>query len=152
MGCYWVRGKIWILRKGLVWDCSAIWRDARLLLSVSNGSQFHWVAEPWNQTRRSSGLRPSPSVLVEPDDKKKILLEHSGELKYEPVVKSFRLLGSKFFSELQGGRSTGKTKVSMWPNWPIPNVFALPRKCQRKELLLQWWMTRNQNLMPSSWK
>ena len=49
--------------------------------------------------------------LLSPDDKKKILLEHSGELKYEPVVKSFRLLGSKFFSELQGGRSTGKTKV-----------------------------------------
>ena len=49
--------------------------------------------------------------LLSPEDKKKILLEHAGELKYEPVVKSFRLLGSKFFSELQGGRATNKTKV-----------------------------------------
>ena len=49
--------------------------------------------------------------LLSPEDKKKILLEHAGELKYEPVVKSFRLLGSKFFSELQGGRTTNKTKV-----------------------------------------
>ena len=45
------------------------------------------------------------------DDKKRILLEHEGELKYKPVVKSFRLLGSKFFSEFQTGRSTQKTKV-----------------------------------------
>ena len=49
--------------------------------------------------------------LLAPDDKKKILLEHPGELKYEPVVKSFRLLGSKFFSELQGSRRSAKTKV-----------------------------------------
>ena len=49
--------------------------------------------------------------LLAPDDKKKILLEHPGELKYEPVVKSFRLLGSKFFSELQGSRQSAKTKV-----------------------------------------
>ena len=39
------------------------------------------------------------------DDKKRILLEHEGELKYKPVVKSFRLLGSKFFSEFQIGRA-----------------------------------------------
>lgn len=45
------------------------------------------------------------------DDKKRILLEHEGELKYKPVVKSFRLLGSKFFSEFQTGRSRQKTKV-----------------------------------------
>ena len=45
------------------------------------------------------------------DDKKRILLEHEGELKFKPVVKSFRLLGSKFFSEFQTGRSTQKTKV-----------------------------------------
>ena len=45
------------------------------------------------------------------DDKKRILLEHEGELKYKPVVKAFRLLGSRFFNEFQSGRSTTKTKV-----------------------------------------
>ena len=45
------------------------------------------------------------------DDKKRILLEHGGDLKYQPVVKSFRLLGSKFFSEFQSGRSSQKTRV-----------------------------------------
>ena len=45
------------------------------------------------------------------DDKKKILLEHSGELKYEPVVKSFRLLGSKFFHDFHANKPTSKTRV-----------------------------------------
>ena len=45
------------------------------------------------------------------NDKKRILLEHGGELKYGPVVKAFRLLGSRFFSEFQTGRSSQKTKV-----------------------------------------
>ena len=45
------------------------------------------------------------------EDKKRILLEHEGELKYKPVVKSFRLLGSRFFHEFQSGRSSQKTKV-----------------------------------------
>jgi hypothetical protein len=45
------------------------------------------------------------------EDKKRILLEHEGELRYKPVVKSYRLLGSKFFSEFQSGRSSNKTKV-----------------------------------------
>ena len=45
------------------------------------------------------------------DDKKRILLEHEGELRYKPVVKSYRLLGSKFFSEFQSGKSSSKTKV-----------------------------------------
>ena len=49
--------------------------------------------------------------LLSSEDKKRILLEHSGELKYNPVVKSFRLLGSKFFSEMQGNRQSAKTKV-----------------------------------------
>jgi len=43
--------------------------------------------------------------LLAPHDKKKILLEHPGELKYEPVVKFFRLLGM-FFLELQGSRQS----------------------------------------------
>ena len=45
------------------------------------------------------------------EDKKRILLEHEGELRYKPVVKSYRLLGSKFFSEFQSGRGSNKTKV-----------------------------------------
>ena len=45
------------------------------------------------------------------DDKKRILLEHQGDLKYKPVVKSFRLLGSKFFNEFQSGKTASKTKV-----------------------------------------
>jgi len=45
------------------------------------------------------------------EDKKRILLEHEGDLRYKPVVKSFRLLGSKFFAEFQSGKSSNKTKV-----------------------------------------
>ena len=45
------------------------------------------------------------------DDKKRILLEHEGELKYAPVVKSFRLLGSKFFNEFQSGKAQVKSRV-----------------------------------------
>ena len=45
------------------------------------------------------------------EDKKRILLEHGGDLRYQPVVKSFRLLGSKFFNEFQTGRAQQKTKV-----------------------------------------
>ena len=46
-----------------------------------------------------------------PEDKKKILLEHGGKLQYQPVVSSFRLLGSKFFHEVQAGKPTVKNKV-----------------------------------------
>ena len=49
--------------------------------------------------------------LLPPEDKKRILVEHAGDLKYDPVARSFRLLGSKFFNDLQGGRSSVKTKV-----------------------------------------
>ena len=48
---------------------------------------------------------------LQADDKKRILLEHQGDLKYKPVVKSFRLLGSKFFNEFQSGKTASKTKV-----------------------------------------
>ena len=39
------------------------------------------------------------------EDRKKILLEHSGRLEYESVKKAYRLLGSRFFNDFQGGRS-----------------------------------------------
>ncbi len=49
--------------------------------------------------------------LLSAEDKKKILLEHGGNLRYDPVVKSFRLLGSRFFSELQGNKQLNRSKV-----------------------------------------
>ena len=51
------------------------------------------------------------------DDKKRILLENDGDLKYKPVVKAFRLLGSRFFNEFQSGRAV-KTKVYMTSTSP----------------------------------
>ena len=44
------------------------------------------------------------------EHKKKILLEQ-GKLTYPPVVKSLRLVGSKFFHEFQTGKASTKTKV-----------------------------------------
>ena len=44
------------------------------------------------------------------EDRKRILLDHAGKLDYKEVKKSFRLVGSKFFAEVQGGRAQ-KTKV-----------------------------------------
>ena len=49
--------------------------------------------------------------LLNSEDKKKILLEHGGNLRYDPVVKSFRLLGSRFFAELQGSKQQNRSKV-----------------------------------------
>ena len=45
------------------------------------------------------------------EDKKKILLEPGGKLSYQPVAKSLRLIGSKFFHEFQTGKASTKTKV-----------------------------------------
>ena len=45
-----------------------------------------------------------------PEDKKRVLLEHK-ELKYQPVMKAVRLLGSRFFHEVQSGKTATKTKV-----------------------------------------
>ena len=48
---------------------------------------------------QASVLLRQPTLSAE--DKKRILLEDEGELNYKPVVKSFRLLGSRFFNEFQ---------------------------------------------------
>ena len=45
------------------------------------------------------------------EDKKKILLEHNGVLNYEKVKNSIRLLGYKFFSEMQGSTSTSQNRT-----------------------------------------
>ena len=47
---------------------------------------------------------------LSPEDRKKVVLEQQGNLEYLKVCSAVRLLGSKFFSELQGTRSS-KTKV-----------------------------------------
>ena len=51
---------------------------------------------------RNSGLNP--------EDKKRVLVDSQGDLKYSQVLSSIRLLGSKFFGELQGQART-KTKT-----------------------------------------
>ena len=42
---------------------------------------------------------------LSPDDKKRIVIEHGGDLSYSKVRSSMRLLGSRFFGEMQGSRS-----------------------------------------------
>ena len=52
---------------------------------------------------------------LSPDDKKKVVVEAKGDLKYQDTVKSVRLLGSKFFLDFQqrgaGSKSTDRSKV-----------------------------------------
>ncbi|CAE7277164.1 unnamed protein product [Symbiodinium sp. CCMP2592] len=57
---------------------------------------------------------------LSPEDKKRVIVESAGDLKYEQTIKAIRLLGSKFFQELQGrnastsgtqGRGMERTKV-----------------------------------------
>ena len=47
---------------------------------------------------------------LSPDDRKKIVLDQGGKLRYPEVTKASRLLGSPFFQDLQGNKSS-KTKV-----------------------------------------
>ena len=51
--------------------------------------------------------------LLPAEDKKHIVVEQGGALVYDKVRSAMRLLGSRFFGELQGasGRSVAKTKV-----------------------------------------
>lgn len=46
-----------------------------------------------------------------PDDRKRIVVELGGKLEYQKVCASIRLLGSRFFGELQGQRGSQKTKT-----------------------------------------
>ena len=49
---------------------------------------------------------------LNPEDKKKIVVEQSGKLQYEPVAKAVRFLGSRFFQKFQGGRQPqSKTRI-----------------------------------------
>ena len=42
------------------------------------------------------------------DDKKRVVVEAKGDLKYQDTIKSIRLLGSKFFSDLQNPGTSSK--------------------------------------------
>lgn len=45
------------------------------------------------------------------EDKKRVLVESAGNLTYEVVTKAVKMLGSKFFQEVQGaGKTSGRTK------------------------------------------
>eukprot|EP00435_Cladocopium_sp_Y103_P014845 s1096_g3.t1 len=41
--------------------------------------------------------------ILSPDDRKRVIMENDGQLTYEGARKHIRLLGSKFFQDLQGG-------------------------------------------------
>ena len=47
-----------------------------------------------------------------PDDKKRVVVESQGDLKYNETVKAIRLLGSKFFGELQTKNSTSQGRMA----------------------------------------
>ena len=49
--------------------------------------------------------------MLPPDDKKRIVVEQGGALAYDKVRSAMRLLGSKFFGELQGQRSATRNKT-----------------------------------------
>ena len=46
-----------------------------------------------------------------PDDKKRVIVEAQGNLKYDTVVSATRMLGAKFFYEVQGQQKNYKTKT-----------------------------------------
>ena len=45
------------------------------------------------------------------DDKKRVVVESQGNLKYDRVVNAIRMLGAKFFHEVQGQQKTYKAKT-----------------------------------------
>ncbi len=51
--------------------------------------------------------------MLASEDKKRVVVESGGDLKYDRVVSSLRLLGSRFFGEVQG-QSKGATKTKTY--------------------------------------
>ena len=45
------------------------------------------------------------------EDKKKVLVDSEGDLKYDKVTSAIRMLGAKFFQEVQGQTKVAKTKT-----------------------------------------
>ena len=83
--------------------CMAPFSD---MMNLMTPTWVAWNPTLWNFWARAQNWSPGLYVLLRqsllaPHDKKKILLEHPGELKYEPVVKFFRLLGMFFSSKCQ---------------------------------------------------
>ena len=90
------------------------------------------------------------------EDRKKILLEHSGRLEYESVKKAYRLLGSRFFNDFQGGRSQVRSMMPTgWRRSSTPRrreslsrlgPSMLSRKRPRRETLRSssrsWWLKK----------
>ena len=48
---------------------------------------------------------------LQSDDKKRVIVEAKGDLKYDAVVSAIRMLGAKFFHDVQGQQKTYKSKV-----------------------------------------
>ena len=61
---------------------------------------------PMEEIRAYVLLRQSQ---LSPEDRKRIILENKGELSYDGARKALRLLGAKFFQELQGVKVNKKT-------------------------------------------
>lgn len=68
---------------------------------VSQGVQFSDIRS--YVLLRNSGLAS--------EDKKRVVIDSGGDLKYDQVLSSIRLLGSKFFGEVQGQGRAQKTKT-----------------------------------------
>lgn len=61
------------------------------------------------QDIRSYVLLRNPSLLS--DDKKRVIIESGGNLQYSKVLSAIKLLGSRFFGELQGQGKGAKLKT-----------------------------------------
>ena len=91
---------------------------------VSQGVQFNDIRS--YVLLRNSGLAA--------EDKKRVVIDSGGDLKYDQVLSSIRLLGSKFFGEVQGQNRSQKTKTydvnyvddpdEEPPSVPQENVFV----------------------------
>ena len=49
--------------------------------------------------------------LLAPEDKKRVIVEAKGDLKYQETVRAVRLLGSKFFTDFQNRSGPGNAKA-----------------------------------------
>ena len=49
--------------------------------------------------------------ILNAEDKKRLIVEAKGDLKYEQVTQAIRMLGAKFFLDVQGQQRGHKTKT-----------------------------------------
>ena len=91
--------------------------------------------------------------LLSSEDKKRIVIEHQGALSYDKVKASIRLLGSKFFGELQGSqrsqakslrRSTSRRMKRLF-NQSIWHLGVMTQsQTSTRPSWTQWWPWRTQ--------